>query len=493
MVISKTEYLMFLKHPAWLWLKKHDKSKLPKPDAALQAMFNAGHLFEKYAEQLYPDGIKLGFQNYEDYRNLPYKTEDAIRRGHQTIFQGRLEKNNITCIFDVLDKVGSNEYDLIEIKSSTRAKDEHELDLAFQLLVLESAGVKIRNINVVHVNRDFVRRGKVDPKKLTATTDITKKVRALETETKSNLRKAFEVANSSISPSMSPRHAAFGAVREWLDILRFIDGEKSSQHIYNIASPNPFALGQLEDLHIDQIKDIPDEFKLKPKQKWQVDANKSGKRHTDKKKIKEFLDTFKYPLYFLDYETLTGVIPPFEGLQPYTQLPFQYSLHILESPKAKLKHKEYLHTENSDPTIPLVKQLEKDIGSEGTILVWNESFEKSCNDLMGVMLPKNAWFLKSVNSRIKDLMIPFARGWFVDKEFMGSASLKKVLPALVDELSYHHLSVQEGQAAQSVWMETFLNGKNQEDKAKITKDLIEYCKLDTLAMVKILEVLQKVK
>src|SRR3989344_2715982 len=94
------------------------------------------------------------------------------------------------------------------------------------------------------------------------------------------------------------------------------------------------------------MKDIPEEFSLKPKQRWQVNAHKTNKRHMNVAKIKEFINLFKFPLYFLDYETLGSVIPPFDGLKPYQQLPFQYSLHILETPKAKLLHKEYLHGEN---------------------------------------------------------------------------------------------------------------------------------------------------
>ena len=483
---------MFLKHPAWLWLKKHDKNKLPEPDSQLQALFDAGHLFEEYAEKLFPNAIKLGFQTYDDYLNLPFKTQQFLEQGTKTIFQGRLKVNNITCIFDVLDKVGTNEYDLIEIKSSSSAKVEHEYDLAFQLHVLESSGLKIRNIKVLHVNSDFIRKGELDPKEFIATTDITQNVRALEAETKQNIKKAFGVIESSEVPSMSPRYAGFGALKEWLDIYKSINGELGSHHIYNIASPNALTLGQLEDLHIEHMKDIPEDFNLKPKQLWQVNAHKTGQRHMNVAKIKEFISSLEFPLYFLDYETLMGIIPPFDGLKPYQQLPFQYSLHILETPKSKLLHKGYLHTENSDPTLPLVKQLEKDIRSKGTVIVWNKSFEKSCNDLIGRLQPDYSKFLISVNEHIKDLMLPFAKGWFVDKEFLGSASLKKVMPVLVDTLSYHDLDIREGGSAQALWMETFLNGGNKELKAKITKDLLEYCKLDTLAMVEIYKLLLKI-
>src|SRR3989344_3796516 len=102
MQISKSDYLLFLKHPAWLWLKKHDKSKLPPVDDNLQAVFDAGNLFETYAQQLFPDGVRLGFTEYDEYLNLTERTRKAISEGLKTIFQGRFEHDQITCICDVI-------------------------------------------------------------------------------------------------------------------------------------------------------------------------------------------------------------------------------------------------------------------------------------------------------------------------------------------------------------------------------------------------------
>ena len=211
----------------------------------------------------------------------------------------------------------------------------------------------------------------------------------------------------------------------------------------------------------------------------------------NKKEIQEFLKTFKFPLYFLDYETLAGTMPAFDGVRPYQQVPFQYSLHILESPDAELEHKEYLHAENTLPVEHLLKKFKKDIGKKGSVVVWNQSFEKSCNVAMGEFKPKYAKFLEDVNNRIVDLMIPFSEGWYVDKDFFGSASIKSVLPVLIPDLSYKDLNVQGGNSAQRIWMETIIDGKNKDDKKQIMDDLIKYCTLDTLAMVKIYEVLKK--
>jgi hypothetical protein len=204
----------------------------------------------------------------------------------------------------------------------------------------------------------------------------------------------------------------------------------------------------------------------------------------------EFLSSFVFPLYFLDYETLSSVVPLFDGHTPYQQVPFQYSLHTVSAPGGVLEHFGYLHNEYSDPIRPLTESLASHIGNTGTILVWYENFEKSRNTEMGDSDHGCFSFYKDINDRIIDLMTPFSCGWYAHKDFLGSASIKKVLPVLVPELSYMDLDIHEGVTAQRIWMDTILDGKNGDDREKILNNLFEYCKLDTLAMVRIFQKLQ---
>lgn len=489
MQISKSEYMMFLRQPAWLWLKKHDKGKLPPVDDNTQAIFDAGHMFESYAEQLFPGGVTIGFNNYNEYLSLPERTNKALEDGAKTIFQGRFEHNQLTFICDVINIVDEKEIDLYEIKSSTKAKPDHEYDLAFQMVVLEACGYEIRNIYVVHVNNEFVRHGDVDPKELTGTTDITEAVKSKREFTKNKIEVALKVVNSTTRPSISPAHARLGSFNEWLDIYKSLV-EVEPESIYDLVSVGAEKTGELEKLGIKKLTDIPDDFKLTPKQGLQIKATRLNEPIINKDKIKEYLDTFVYPLYFFDYETLMSIVPYFDGMKPYKQYPFQYSLHILDSPGAELRHEEFLQRENASPLEPLSKTLKSRIGDKGSVITWNMSFEKSCNTLIGNMLPEHADFYEKLNERIVDLMIPFSNSWYAHKDFKGSASIKSVLPVLVPELSYKVLGIQEGGAAQRLWMEAVLDGKRDDEKEQILSDLVEYCGLDTMAMVKIYEFLQ---
>jgi len=482
--ISKSEFMMFLKHPALLWLKKHDKKKIPPPDANLQAIFDEGNTFESYANQIFENAVNLGFNNYNEYLDLPKRTTDALESGADTITQGRFEAKNLTCIVDVLKRVDENTFDLYEIKSSTSAKTEHEIDLSFQTIVLEEYGLQIRKIFVIHTNNEYVRNGDIDIRELTKTVEVTEAVRERIPSTKSNIEKAKKVIDMPSIPDISPSRVRMGAMNEWMEIYKNLT-EIDPYSIYKICRPSAELFKRLEDEGIKYLKDIPDDFELNEKQMAQVQAVKSGKRFIDKEKVAEFVNALEYPIYFFDYETFSGVIPKFDGLRPYQQVPFQYSLHIMEKPGGELIHKEYLHTEKTNSVEPLILQMKKDFGETGSILVWYEQFEKSRNKEMAEMFPEHADFLLGLNERIVDLMIPFAEGVVVDKQFSGSASIKKVLPVIVPELSYESLYIREGAGAQRTWVETILEGKHEDEREKIIEALLEYCKLDTFAMVEI--------
>lgn len=485
---------MFLKHPAWLWLKRHDKKKLPEPDANLQAMFDAGNLFEGYAEKLFSGIVRVGFENYNEYLSMPDRTKQALEDGAKVLTQGRFEADidqySITCIVDVIELVDDNTFDLYEIKSSTKVKPDHIEDLAFQVTVLEGVGYKVRNISVIYCNNNYVRDGEIDASKMTAKEDVSVQVRSKLESTRRNIAAAVNTIGLESMPDPTPRRVKLGGYKEWLDIFLSLKPTDDKYSIYSLAQATPEQLGNLEDMHISSIIDIPESFELKPVQKRQIEATRLGEPIVDIGKISKFIDKLEYPIYFLDYETLASIVPPFDGLKPYQQLPFQYSLHVLNSPDADPEHREFLHTLDTNPVPELLAQLQEDIGDKGSVLVWYEGFEKACNKLMAELYPEYAIFLNQVNDRVVDLMLPFKNGHYVDKDFMGSASIKKVLPVLAPDLSYGDMDVSEGQSAQRLWMEAVYTDKNSEtEKSKLMESLREYCELDTYAMVRIFEFL----
>ena len=202
------------------------------------------------------------------------------------------------------------------------------------------------------------------------------------------------------------------------------------------------------------------------------------------------LDALPYPLYFLDYETFAASIPPFNAFKPCQVMPFQYSVHVMETPTADPMHVGYLAPEFGNTIPDLCRSLRGHIGASGTVVVWNKRFERSCNEEMGKLSPDDGLFLASLNERMFDLMDIFADQLYVDARFDGSCSIKNILPVLVPSLSYKDLPIREGMGASISWYRTCEPTATDEERTQTRENLLEYCKLDTLAMVEILRCLQ---
>jgi len=194
-------------------------------------------------------------------------------------------------------------------------------------------------------------------------------------------------------------------------------------------------------------------------------------------------------LYYLDFETINPGIPKYQGTRPYQQVLFQYSLHINQTEDSELQHKEYLADPNKDPRIGFIEQLISECGDSGDILVYNVGFERGRLNELIEQFPHYKASLQSIVSRLKDLMVPFQNKWYYTPEMKGSYSIKNVLPAMVPELSYNDLEIKEGGIASDTFLQ-MINKSFKGDEGIKRKQLLEYCKLDTEAMVQILKKLE---
>lgn len=491
MQISKSEYMMSLKHPAWLWLKKHRPDVLPKPSPALQARFDEGNDFERYALKLFPDIVELGFKDFTEYRSLTQRTREALESRAPAVAQGRFEAGPITCIVDLLQRTDAGRFNLIEIKSSTKVKDQHIYDLAFQRAVLEDAGVPLDQLFVYHVDSFYRRQGDIEPQQLVGRVRVTDEVAEKMDFTRRAISRATRIAEAHEMPDPSPRHARLRSYQEWLEIYQSLAGALPENSIYLLPYVNAERINELLDAGVTTVEQIKDLTGISASQLRYVEALRSGERYVDQEGVRAFLSSLTYPLYFLDYETSASLVPPFDGLKPYQQLPFQYSLHIQREPGGEIEHLEYLHEDATNPAPALLERLSKDIDYEGSVVVWYAPFETGRNRELAELYPSHSVFLEQLNARVIDLMDPFKDGLIVDPGFRGSASIKKVLPVLAPDLSYGVLEIQEGETASRLWKEATLEGQHQEQRTAIYRDLREYCRLDTWAMVRIFQELMR--
>lgn len=482
----------YLRHPAWLWLEKHNKEALPPHDTATQALFATGYQFEAVAEKLFPEAARLGFADYTQYRELATVTRAIIdnQQGPRTILQAKFDAGELTCICDAI-YVDRKTVDLYEIKSSTKVHKSHIFDLAFQCEVLRRNGYMIRSVTVLTVNTSYVRQGEVVPQDIVTYNDVTEEVFAQEALTNIYIKDALEILHSEVSPHPSPTFLGpLGSMSEWRKIITHIE-QPPKYSVYDLVRLDKKRYSEFEAAGITRIIDIPESSALTPAQEMQVLATKRNTPIVNHDAIAAFLDELGFPLYFLDYETYSAVVPYFDGQRPYQQVPFQYSLHILDAPDAELHHVGYLQTEYRHDTQALSESLRDAIGESGSIVTWNMGFEKSCNTTMGALVPEFEEFYTSINTRIVDLCVPFKDLMYVDKQFKGSYSIKNILPVLAPECSYRELNIRDGGTAQALWTQAVLEQKPDMDTTKIFTDLREYCTLDTYAMVAIYQKLMK--
>ena len=247
---------------------------------------------------------------------------------------------------------------------------------------------------------------------------------------------------------------------------------------------------QLLNEGIHSLKDIPEDFKLTEKQKIQRECAIKKKAHVHKEKLKHFLRTLKYPLYFLDFETFSTAVPKFDWLKAWSQVPFQYSLHVVKKEGDKPGHFEFLYSKNGDPREEFISELRKVLGSRGSIVVYNQSFEINRLKELGEIFPSFKHDIEKFISRIVDLLIVFRDFMYYHPDQEGSASIKDVLPALTGK-GYEGMAIGDGGTASVKFYKMAYGNLNKEEKNKIYNDLLKYCGLDTMAEIMILEKLKE--
>ena len=465
-MLSKTDFLLFLEAPMHLWAKTHDLIQEKAHTPYEQHLIQQGQQVEALAK----DHIK---------NNLLPNYSDAQLLWQPTYNDSQFEIRADALIWDKAADV----YDLYEIKSSTSLRKEHEYDLTFQVLLLETF-LNLRHINILHINKSYQHSGEINLAQFFTIHEISDKVNKRREDVLELRQAAWHITQ------MSQPEPSFACTKpRSCPCPNLCHPNLPENPIYNIPYIGKKA-HLLREMGITDMGSIPSTFKLNDKQLKHVRAVNKGQPLIDKDAIRDALEPLEYPLYFLDYETFNPAIPLFPNYRPYEQIVFQYSLHIIRQPAANPEHYECLITENIDPAPLIVRDLLKNLGAQGSVIVWNQSFEAQRNRDLAIHCPSFRAQLDSINYRLYDLMKIFKDGLYVHPDFHGSASLKAVLPVLCPELRYESLEISNGEEAMMTWYWLQTGMPDPETLAETEAALKAYCKLDTYAMVAIFNHLQ---
>ncbi|EQB40548.1 hypothetical protein M947_01735 [Sulfurimonas hongkongensis] len=486
--LSKSLYTRGIQCPKSLWLKKYKKEVLTPPDATALARFETGNVVGDLACGLFPDGKEVVYTP-DDFTGMVETTEKLLDEGFEHIYEATFLYDGILVLVDIL-KVTPNGVEIYEVKSSTSVKDIYLHDVSIQHYVLKELGYSVVGSYVVHIDSSYVRGEALDLDGLFKIIDVSEEVDALELGIQKKLEefKAYlsdDEPNIDIGAHCNTPYECDAKEYCWR-VQRGIP-DYSIFNIFNLGSKKQL---ELYTQGIVKIEDILDDFAMTAIQKQKVQNYKSQSTYVDKESIKSFLERLTYPIYHLDFETFQQAIPEWRGISPYQQIPFQYSLHI-EHSEGRLEHCEYLAQDGKDPRYELAKSLVSDIPKDATVLAYNMSFEKGVISKLAESFSELKEHLLSINENMRDLMSPFQKKHYIAPKMQGSYSIKYVLPALVPKMleAYKSLDgIQNGSEAMNAFAKLSLMSEDEKEKTRTA--LLEYCKLDTLAMVEILKKLR---
>lgn len=485
---SKSKYRSFCGCPKKVWLEKYKPDTVVYNDFALSLMKTGNEVgdlamgyFGDFVEVTAFDGEKL------DLPKMIERTKEELAKNTPVICEASFSMDGLYCAVDIL-KQENGGYAIYEVKSSTGNKNPRHIDdVAYQKYVLEHCGINVTGTYLMYINNRYVFDGTLNLQKLFVTEDISDLVDKKLPDVESDLAAAKQLLSNGNEPDID-----IG-----INCTKPDDCECWYYCSRHLPKPNVFDIYRLSAKTKSQLyaQGLVDYASLEGNslikgalQKRQIDFGLHDRGvYVDKKAITKFLATLSFPLYFLDFETFMPVIPKYVGTKPYAQIPFQYSLHYVESEDGEIKHKEFLAQAGSNPLRPIAESLCRDIPADACVAVFNKSMECGRLQDLAKFFPDLSDHLLAINTNIVDFWVPFRSGWYYNKEMGGSFSIKSVLPALFPNdpnLDYHNLEgIHHGGEA----MEAFpaMENMSPEELAETRKNLLKYCELDTYALVKI--------
>ena len=483
--LSKSLYTRGIQCQKSLWLKKYSAEVLSPPDATALARFETGNIVGDLACALFPNGREIPYME-KNFAGMAELTRGWMDEDLEYIYEATFIHEGIVVMVDVL-RVTPDGVEIYEVKSSSEVKDIYLHDVSIQRYVIESLGHTVTNCYVVHINTSYVRGDELDLGALFTVADVTEAVDTLMVGVPTKLTE-FEtyLSDRDNEPAIEiGKHCKTPYECDAMHYCWKVQRSIPDYSVFNIFRGGGGNQLELYNQGIVRIEEIPDSYKMTAIQQQKVDNWKAKRSYIDRDAITEFLSTLTYPIYHLDFETFQQAVPQWSGISPYQQIPFQYSLHI-EHANGELEHREFLAPAGADPRYALAQQLIHDIPDNVTVLSYNMSFEKGVIEKLALSFPDLSEHLKNIIPNIRDLMVPFQKGYYVTPSMNGSYSIKYVLPALVPEMAqaYKQLdSVQNGGEAMNAYAK--LSTMEDSERERIRRALLAYCKLDTLAMVRV--------
>jgi predicted RecB family nuclease len=485
MRIGKSKFCAGVQCPKRLYLQVHSPELAEQPDAAAEAIIEQGHEVGMLARKLFPGGVEVCERSLD--QAIRATRELVANPEIPAIFEGVFEQGGVLVKVDILQRRRDGRWRLIEVKSTSDVKDHHYEDVAIQYRVVSRSGLDLASACLAHVNRGYIYPGgEIGPRRFFRIRNLTRQVQRLQPKLTFQLRSEFTVLAMPNAPDIAPgRHCTNPVTCEFYERC---NPPRPNDHIGFLPRIHASAVEELHKMGVESILDIPDDFELSEIQRRAGTCVQKDEPWFSPE-LRDLLGELTYPLYFADFESVNPAIPRLLGMRPYDHLPFQWSVHVQLGPGAEPEHFEFLAAEASDPRREFISSLLPRLEEKGSVAVYSSFESKRLTDL-AAWLPDFAERINAIQARLFDLL-PVVRDHTYHPSYAGSYSIKSVLPALVPEMSYNGMAVANGQDAGLAWEALVRGNLDQCERERTRKGLLDYCRQDTLAMVRLLERLRK--
>ncbi len=488
--LTKSAYLNGLQCPKLLWHAYNRRDQFPPIDKRTQALFDQGHEVGLLAQKLYPEGIMVEWEAPSVQADEKAAELRALFELRKPLFEPALTFAYCYARADILEPLGRDAWNIVEVKSGASVKDPNWDDLAFQRCYGQGAGIRIDRCVVLHIQRMYVRRGDLEHAKLLIKEDVTEVAKEKSKGIEQRIDDMLRVIDLPAPPEVGIGPQCSAPYECPLVPLCWKKVTEIGNNIFTLTRIGAKAWPLYRDGILSNDR-IPPTFHLLKAQKIQLQTERDGEPHIDPAAVAEFLDALEYPLHFLDFETFQTVIPLIDGTQPYQHIPLQFSLHVVQSLEGAAAHTSWLWDGKEDPRKEMLERLSPDIGEKGSIVSYNEAFERSRLDECVSAQPEFRSWWEKARERIVDLLAPFRSFAVYLPAQRGSASMKQVLPALSGK-SYKDLAIQDGSQASEEFMRVTFGNASSQERREVRRNLEAYCGLDTLGMRDILKALPMV-
>lgn len=487
--LSKSKLIAFRQCPKRLWLEVH-KPEL-RDDSASEAVFQIGSEVGDVARAIYDPEAKgeLIDINVLGFEEAFSRSETLLREGLAVVCEAGFRADGALAFADIMIPEGCGDtlkWNMIEVKASASVKDYQRDDVAVQMFVAEAAGIPLVSASLAHINNQFVYNGDGNYEGLF--TEITLTAEAKERQ--GEVREWLDGAHAIVATDEEPE-VAVGAQCEdpfSCPFLSYCNRDKPVAEYPLSALPRLSRTKReaLEAIDIHDLRDVPDDW-LTANQQSVKELTRRGEAWFDAEGAVSDLAGLGSPAYFLDFETVMFPVPIWKGTRPYQQIPFQFSLHRVDE-SGQVRHEEFLDLSGNDPSEEIARALVEQCGDFGPVFAYNAGFEKRVMRDLAARFPDQEEELEAIIARVVDLH-PIAKKRYYHPDQHGSWSLKAVLPAICPDLSYGDLEgVADGGAAADAFREAIADVTPSERQNQIKQELLKYCHLDTLALVRLWEV-----